>query len=97
VEGFGKERGLARGTIVKMADRLLKKGLLTRRLRDHVFVYAPARGIEEIESEYVRKLVDSRFQGDVSPVLAFLSEHSALDPKEREALHRILDRLGKDD
>ena len=43
--GFGKERGLTRGTVVKMIDRLHKKGLLERRLVDHVFRYSLSRSI----------------------------------------------------
>ena len=41
VEGFGQPRGLARSTVLTMMDRLRRKGHLSRRTVNGVYLYAP--------------------------------------------------------
>lgn len=94
---FGAPRGITRGSVVKMTDRLFKKGLLKRRVGEHSFLYAPSEPIEEIEAGYVDKFVDARLKGNVAPLLGFLAENSALKPEERKAIQKIADRLEHED
>ena len=93
VEGFGAPRKLTRGTVVKMVDRLQKKGLLERTLQDHIFSYVLSRPLAEVESGYVGRFVQTRLKGEVAPLLAFLSETSELRQEEREAVQKIAERL----
>lgn len=93
VDEFGAEKSLTRGTIVKMTDRLHKKGLLKRRVENHVFVYSTSEPIEDIEAGYVGKFVQSRLRGSVAPLLAFLSGNRALSKEEREAIKKIAERI----
>jgi predicted transcriptional regulator len=44
VEQFGRERGLARTTVLTVIERLRQKGYLTRRHREGVFHYSPRAG-----------------------------------------------------
>ena len=95
IEAFNVSRGITRGAVVKMIDRLVKKGLLKRRVVDHVFVYSPVGSIEGIEAGYVREFVQSRLRGSLTPILSFLSEDSTLSPEEHEAVQQIAERLEK--
>lgn len=95
IDAFGADRGITRGSVVKMIDRLIKKGLLQRRVVDHVFVYSPVGAIEEIEAGYVRDFVQSRLKGSLTPLLTFLSENATLKPEEHDAVQQIAERLEK--
>lgn len=94
---FGAPRGITRGSVVKMTDRLYKKGLLKRRVGEHAFLYATSEPIEEIEAGYVDRFVGARLKGNVVPLLGFLADNSALQPAERKAIQKIAQRLEQED
>ncbi|MCC7228832.1 MAG: BlaI/MecI/CopY family transcriptional regulator [Fimbriimonadaceae bacterium] len=95
-DGFASSKGVSRGTIVKMVDRLMKKGLLRRQVVDHIFRYSLSKPIENVESDYVQRFVDERLKGHLSPLLGFLSESSSLSTEDRVILQQIAERV-KDD
>lgn len=93
VQAFQETRGISRGAVVKMMDRLYKKGLLKRRVENHVFHYSPSEPIENIEAGYVGQFVQTRLQGSLTPLLTFLGESDELHPDELAAVHKIAERL----
>lgn len=93
VEGFGAERGISRGAVVKMVDRLFKKGLIERETVDHVFRYRLAQPLHEVEAGYVRRFVEARLRGEVAPLLAFLANATELSEEDRQTLQAMVERI----
>lgn len=93
VEGFGGERSLARTTILTVMERLRKKGYLTRRRRDGVFVYVPRVPQAELLNGLVRDFVEKTLGGSVSPVVAYLSRARRLSDGELDELQKLVQDL----
>lgn len=87
-----EQRGWGRSTVQRMIDRLLKKGWLVRESVDGVYVYRASRSSEEIDAEVLRQFVKTRFEGRVSPLVAFLDGGVNLKQEEVDRLKAIVDQ-----
>lgn len=84
----GKDRPLAYTTVQTVADRLARKGLLTRSRTGIAFVYAPVRTrAEHVVAVMLNALADLPDRG---PVLARFAE--SVDPRDAQ---RLLDALSR--
>ena len=96
-ERFGKERGLARTTVLTMMEKLREKGHLKRE-RDGdggVFRYRTADGPTETMRGLVAEFVDRTLGGSISPMVAYLARAQDLTPAEIAELKTLVASLDK--
>ncbi len=67
-----QSRPLAYTTIMTVLDRLVRKGILTRRKVGRSFVYAPQESRDSMRQVAVRELLDGFFDGSQEELLSFL-------------------------
>lgn len=92
-DAFGRERELARSTVLTMMERLRQKGYLTRRLVRGTYRYSPSGAASGVVRAKVRRFVEETLQGSVSPVVAYLSEEAAVSDQELAELQDLVSRL----
>jgi predicted transcriptional regulator len=93
VEAVGQERGLARTTVLTVIERLRKKGYLTRKRREGVFVYSPRVPQAEVLQDLVRHFVEKTLGGAVSPVVAYLASIRELPQEDLDEMQRLVGEL----
>ncbi len=89
-EKVGSPRTLAYTTILTVLQRLLKKGLVTRREAGRAHLYSAALSREEFERLRGAALAATLTQLGESGMVAFLAEAERLDPGAFEALRAKL-------
>jgi predicted transcriptional regulator len=92
-ESFGRDRDLARSTVLTMMERLRKKGFLARRLVAGVYRYRARTSPAELMRGVVEQFVARHLSGSVSPFLAYLSDAVELSDDELRDLTAVVDRL----
>jgi predicted transcriptional regulator len=92
-EVFGRDRGLARSTVLTMMERLRKKGRLVRRMVDGVYRYRAHATSAELMRGAVERFVERHLDGSVSPFLAYLSDAGQLSDEELRELSEVVDKL----
>jgi predicted transcriptional regulator len=92
-EGFGRERQLARSTVLTMMERLRKKGRLVRRMTGGVYRYRAHATSKELLQGAVERFVERHLGGSVSPFLAYLSESHELSEDEIRELDEVAGKL----
>ncbi|MCW3051844.1 MAG: transcriptional regulator [Chthonomonadales bacterium] len=90
---FGERNNLARGTIIKVMERLHKKGYLTRRQDAGVFEYSPSVPKQELLQNLMQEFVEKTLKGSVSPVVAYLTNSRQVSDAELLELGRLVDEL----
>jgi len=90
---FGERNNLARGTIIKVMERLHKKGYLTRRQEAGVFEYSPSVPKQELLQNLMQEFVEKTLKGSVSPVVAYLTNSRQVSDAELLELGRLVDEL----
>ncbi len=94
-DGFGRERGVGRTTVLNVMSRLCRKGYLVRRKKDGVYRYWPREARGQVLRGLVGEFVETVLGGRVSPFVAYLSETKGLteeDVLELEGLVRKWER-----
>lgn len=96
LEEIEKTRPLALTTILTVMDRLLKKGLINRKKRGGIFVYAPSIS----RDDFVRKVSEEVMQGilDISASSAASSFVDILyktSPEEMDRLSKLIEERKK--
>jgi len=92
-EGFGKEHGLARSTVLTMMERLRKKGYLGRRLVGGVYRYRARTSSAEVLRGLVGRFVEKSLGGSVTPFVAYLNENAKLSETELQELEDLVSKL----
>jgi len=90
---FGERNNLARGTIIKVMERLHKKGYLTRRQEAGIFEYSPSVPKQELLQNLMQEFVEKTLKGSVSPVVAYLTNSRQVSDAELLELGRLVDEL----
>jgi predicted transcriptional regulator len=93
-ERFGEQQGLARTTVLTMMDRLRKKGFLSRRQVEGVFLYEAVHEKTQLMTDVVGEFVRTTLGGSVSPFVAYLAENRELTPDEITLLKALVEELG---
>ncbi|MDQ6776247.1 MAG: BlaI/MecI/CopY family transcriptional regulator [Actinomycetota bacterium] len=77
-------------TVMKIMDRLHRKGLLDRRSERNTYIYTPRLARDEYADARAQAEVDAlvREWGDVA-LVHFAKQMGTLDPKRREQLRRL--------
>ena len=92
-EDFGRERNLARSTVLTMMERLRKKGYLARRLVAGVYRYRARTSSAELHRGLIRRFVETNLGGSVAPFVAYLNETGKLTDQELQELEDLVARL----
>jgi predicted transcriptional regulator len=90
---FGEPNNLARGTILKMMERLHKKGYLTRRQEARVYAYSPSVPKQQLLQNLMQEFVERTLKGSVSPIVAYLTSSRQVSDAELEELGRLVEEL----
>jgi predicted transcriptional regulator len=92
-DAFGRDRGLARSTVLTMMERLRKKGRLVRRLDAGVYRYRARSTSAELMQGAVERFVERHLGGSVSPFVAYLAGADHLSDEELRELADLVDKL----
>jgi predicted transcriptional regulator len=92
-ETFGRERRLARSTVLTMMERLRKKGRLVRQISEGVYRYRAHATSAQLRQSAVERFVERHLGGSVSPFLAYLSDATELSDDELRDLADLVNRL----
>jgi predicted transcriptional regulator len=92
-EHFATASGLSRSTILTVIERLRKKGFLTRKRVEGVYLYEPSVPQTEVLQRLVRAFVDNTLGGSVSPVMLYLANTRQISDSELADLQKIVDDL----
>ena len=96
LEEIQKERPLAFTTILTVMDRLLKKGLIRRKKRGGVFVYAPSISrdefVKQVSEEVLQGILDISASSAASSFVDILYKTS---PDEMDRLSRLIEERKK--
>ena len=90
---FGESNNLARGTIIKMMERLHKKGYLTRRQEEGVYAYSPSVPKQQLLQNLMQEFAENTLKGSVSPIVAYLTNSRQVSDAELEELGRLVEEL----
>jgi predicted transcriptional regulator len=94
-EELGSSHGLARTTVLTVLERLRRKGHVTRRRQDGVYVYRALEGHVDTMRRSVGQFVDRALGGSISPFAAYLSERSDVSEEELDQLNRAVRALSE--
>jgi len=92
-ENYGKDRGLARTTILTMMERLRNKGYLTRSEGKGANEYSACLTRSALMRGVVRGFVEETLGGTLSPFVAYIAEEASVGPQELEELKRLVEEL----
>jgi predicted transcriptional regulator len=93
---YGVAHDLARTTVLTIMERLRKKGFLTRRKADGLYVYSPSLEKRELMKDVVKDFFEKTLGGSLSPLVAYLGDRKDLRPEELDELERLVEELKKD-
>lgn len=91
VDHFGKERKLARTTVITMMEALRKKGYLSRSKSDGAWTYASIVPQPELMNSLVQEFVQKTLGGSVAPFVAYLHRKEQLTEEEADELRKLAD------
>ncbi len=80
-------RALAYTTVMTVLDRLVRRGLITRRKAGRAFVYVPAVSRDSLRRLALKEFLDSYFESSQDQLLQFLQG----EPRTAPALSNSLD------
>ena len=90
---FARTHGLSRSTILTVIERLRKKGFLTRKRLEGVYLYEPRVPQAEVLQRLVRTFVENTLGGSVSPVMLYLANNRQISDPELAELQKLVDEL----
>ncbi len=86
-------RGWSDRTVKTMLSRLLAKGVLAHQEEGRRFRYRPTVSRDEYAAKESRRLLDRRFGGRLTPLVAHLAEREVLTPRDIEEIEALLKAL----
>jgi predicted transcriptional regulator len=92
-EALREARPVAYTTVMTMMKILEEKGYLRKRLVDRAHVYRPTRPRQQVVGAMLRDFVDRVFDGAPDNLLLHLAKDSALTPKQRRIINRLLEDM----
>lgn len=87
---LAETRGWQPSTVKTLLARLVSKGAVRADRDGRRFLYWPLWQRSQCVSQATTHFLDSWFGGQLTPLVAQLSQHRSLRPAEREALARML-------
>lgn len=91
--GLGKERGVARTTMLTWVQRLEKRGWLERIETPEGLAYKATKPPVEGATTTALRIMNTLFHGSPSSLVLALAGQGQIDSEEIERLRRVLDEL----
>ena len=85
-QALAPQRKLAYTTVMTLLDRLLHKGIVTRRRLGRAFIYSPAVSREALRSIAVRELLDNFFDASHISLIKYLESRGGPVPTMADVL-----------
>jgi len=92
-DSFGIEQGIGLTTVLQMMERLRKKGLLTRRQAEGVWVYELVESRENVLKGVVGDFVERTLGGSLEPLALYLADRSKVSAKDLQKLREMVEEL----
>lgn len=86
-------RGWQPSTVKTLLARLVRRGAVRAERDARRFSYWPLWEREQYLNQATGNFLDTLFGGQLTPMLAHLSQHRTLKPEERDALSKLLKDL----
>ncbi len=93
---LAKTKGQTRNTAHNMMERLRIKGYLRREKLDGVFRYFPSEARGALLENMVEDFVQTVLGGQISPIVAYLTQKGTASESELDQIRQILDSMEKD-
>ncbi|MBK8286421.1 MAG: BlaI/MecI/CopY family transcriptional regulator [Ahniella sp.] len=87
---LSEARGWQPSTVKTLLSRLVAKGAVRADREGRRFLYWPLWERSQCVSQATRHFLESWFGGQLTPLVAHLSQHRTLRPSERKALAKLL-------
>jgi predicted transcriptional regulator len=96
-DAIGAARGIVYTTVAKVLDRLVAKGLVTRRASGRTFVYRPRRRPETTRRQIARTMIERLTRSEPLPAMAALvGAIEDVDPALLDELSALIDARRKE-
>ena len=87
---IGRQRPVARNTVLTTITRLEEKGWLRHRSVGNTFVYAAVHPRQTVQASMAMKLIDAAFEGSAAGLVMTLLEGGRLPEEEAERIRAML-------
>lgn len=88
---IGRQRPVARNTVLTTITRLEEKGWLRHRSEGNTFVYAAVHPRQVVQSQLAEKLINAAFEGSAAGLVMTLLEGGRLSDEEAQRIRAMLD------
>ena len=95
-EALHGERGWAQTTVATLLTRLERRGVVTHRADNRVYVYRALVTREDVEHSMVSELTERLFDGDVTALMSHLLTAQEMSPGDLARVREMMDTLDRD-
>ena len=92
-EGLQAERGWALTTVATLLTRLERRGVVSHRTENRVYVYQPLVSEEDVQHSMVSELTERLFDGDVTALVSHLLTAQEMSPGDLARVREMMDSL----
>ena len=89
-EALHRERGWAQTTVATLLTRLERRGVVTHRTDNRVYVYRALVTEEDVQHSMVSELTSRLFEGDVQELVSHLLNAQDVSPGDRNRIREML-------
>ncbi|QDV19154.1 Methicillin resistance regulatory protein MecI [Gimesia panareensis] len=94
-EALAESHGWAYSTVKTTMDRMVTKGLLTRKVIRNLNLFSSAISPDKAKRGELKRLLRRAFNGALTPMLQFLVEEEELTPDEIQQLRELIKQAGR--
>ena len=94
-EALQPERGWALTTVATLLTRLERRGVVTHRTDNRVYVYRPLVTEEDVQQSMVSELTERLFDGDVTALMTHLLTAQEMSPGDLARVREMIDALDR--
>lgn len=94
-EALADSHGWAYSTVKTTMDRMVAKGLLTRKAIRNLNLFSAAISPDKAKRGELKRLLRRAFNGALTPMLQFIVEEEELTPDEIQQLRKLIKQAGR--
>lgn len=92
-EALHDERGWAQTTVATLLTRLERRGVVTHRVENRLYVYRALVTEEDVQHSMVSELTGRLFDGDVTALVSHLLTAQEMSPGDLARVRRMIESL----
>ncbi len=96
-EALHAERGWAQTTVATLLTRLERRGVVTHRTENRMYVYRPLVTEGDVQHSMVSELTERLFDGDVTALVSHLLTAQEMGPGDLARVRSMIDSLDSKD